>query len=397
MTIDPASVILLMSAHLLVCGVLYRIAACWLPRRGGLDDWGSAAILFGGAYLLRLYQGLGRVQGADVIAANALMLLGVMLVARGFLMQTGLRLPGDLLGSRRSLALGWLGLVGSYLAVWLLAPSWEYPVFSVGLNLMTLGAAAVALASIRHVHAGVRMRMPIALSGVLLLGLGSLGLSRSLAMLRQSGPIYETLHAGPFFVIVAIGLITLSYLMMWIAFVDITRALRRLASLDALTGVLNRRGLSEAVARHFRQPGAEPLVLLQIDIDHFKEINDLHGHEAGDQVLIEVARMLRQNSRTRDFVARTGGEEFLVGCAGVRPDQAYRLAESLRTRIGDLRVSLADGERIACTVSVGVSTPIEAQVGWEAAWREADAALYRAKSRGRNRTEAPATALSAAA
>src|SRR5690606_28634997 len=72
MRIDPASVILLMSAHLLVCGVLYRIAACWLPRRGGLDDWGSAAILFGGAYLLRLYQGLDRIQGADVIAANAL-------------------------------------------------------------------------------------------------------------------------------------------------------------------------------------------------------------------------------------------------------------------------------------------------------------------------------------
>lgn len=397
MRIDPASVILLMSAHLLVCGVLYRIAACWLPRRGGLDDWGSAAILFGGAYLLRLYQGLDRIQGADVIAANALMLLGVMLVARGFLMQTGMRLPRDLLGSRRSLAWGWLGLVGSYLAVWIIAPTWEYPVFSVGLNLMSLGAAAVALASIRHVDAGVRMRTPIALSGVLLLGLGSLGLSRSLAMLRQPGPIYETLHAGPFFVVVAVGLITLSYLMMWIAFVDITRALRRLASLDALTGVLNRRGLSEAVARHFRQPGAEPLVLLQIDIDHFKKINDLHGHEAGDQVLIEVARMLRQQSRPRDFVARTGGEEFLVGCAGVPPEQAYRLADSLRARIGDLRVSLAGGERIACTVSVGISTPIEAQAGWEAAWREADAALYRAKSRGRNRTEAPATVLSAGA
>lgn len=397
MKIDPASVILLMSAHLLVCGVLYRIAACWLPRRGGLDDWGSAAILFGGAYLLRLYQGLDRIQGPDVITANALMLLGVMLLARGFLMQTGLRLPGDLLGSRRSLAWGWLGLVGAYLAVWLVAPAWEYPAFSLGLNLMTLGAAAVALASFRHADPGIHLRVPIALCGVLLGGLGGLGLTRSAAMLRNPGPIYETLHAGPFFVVVAIGLITLSYLVMWIAFLDITRALRRLASLDALTGVLNRRGLAEAIARHFRQHAAEPLVLLQIDIDRFKEINDLHGHEAGDQVLIEVARMLRHHCRPRDFVARTGGEEFLVGCAGVRPEQAYRLAESLRTRIGELRVPLASGERLACTVSVGLSNPIAHPAGWEAAWREADAALYRAKAGGRNRTEAPASVLAAAA
>jgi diguanylate cyclase (GGDEF)-like protein len=397
MRIDPASVILLMSAHLLVCGVLYRFAASRLPRRGGLDDWGSAAILFGGAYLLRLVQGLERIQGPDVLAANVLMQLGVMLLARGFLMQTGLRLPGDLLGSRASLAATWLGLVVAYVGVWIFAPAWEYPVFSLALNVTTLCAGAVALASVRHVDAGARMRVPIALCGTLLLVLGGLGLTRSIAMARHPGPIYETLHAGPFFVVVAVGLITLSYLVMWIAFVDITRALTRLASLDALTGVLNRRGLSEAIARHFRRPGAEPLVLLQIDIDYFKEINDVHGHDAGDQILIEVARLLRQQCRPRDFVARTGGEEFLVGCAGVRPDQAYRLAESLRARIGELRVALESGERIACTVSVGVSTPIERQSGWEAAWREADAALYRAKARGRNRTEAPSTALAAAA
>jgi len=395
MRIDPASVILLMAAHLFVCGVLYRIAAYRLPRRGGFEDWGSAAILFGGAYLLRLYQGLDHIDGADAVAANTLMQLGVMMLARGFLMQTGLRLPGDLLGSRRSLALTWIGFTCAYLAIWTFAPNWQYPVFALTLNMTTLGAGLVALASIHHVEGGMRMRVPIALSGLLLLGLGSLGLTRSLVMLRHTGPIYETLHAGAFFVIVALALIMLSYLVMWIAFADITRTLRRLASLDALTGILNRRGLSEAIARHFRHPGAGPLVLLQIDIDHFKDINDRHGHDAGDQVLIAVARMLRQHSRARDFVARTGGEEFLVGCAGARPEQAYRLAESLRTRINDLRIALADGERIACTVSVGLSTPIQAQAGWEAAWREADAALYRAKARGRNCTEAPAGAMAA--
>src|SRR5690606_31604561 len=224
-----------------------------------------------------------------------------------------------------------------------------------------------------------------------------LGLARSLAILRNPGPIYEAQHAGPFFVVLALGLILLSYLLMWIAFADVTRALRRLVTLDALTGALNRRGMAEAIARHSRHAGNGPLVLLQLAIDHFKAINDQHGHDAGDQVLIAVARMLRQHSRPRDFVARTGGEEFLVGCAGVPPEQAYRLADSPRARLGALRLPLAGGQRIARTVSVGISTPIEGQAGWEAAWREADAALYRAKSRGRNRTEAPATGLSAVA
>ena len=397
MRIDPASVILLMSAHLLVCGVLYRIAAFRMPRRGGFEDWGSAAIAFGGAYLLRLYQGLEHIESAGAVFANTLMQLGVMLMARGFLIQTGLRLPGDLLGSRRSLVTSWLVLTCAYLAVWILAPGWQYPAFALTLNLTTVAAGVITLVSIHHAEGGVRMRVPIALSGILLLGLGSLGLTRSIAMLRHPGPIYETLHAGAFFVIVALVLFMLSYLVMWVAFADITRTLHRLASLDALTGVLNRRGLSEAIARHFRHPGAGSLVLLQIDIDHFKQINDRHGHAAGDRVLIGVARLLRQHSRARDFVARTGGEEFLVGCAGARPGQAYRLAESLRTRIGELRIALADGERIACTVSVGVSPPIEAQAGWESAWRKADAALYRAKARGRNRTEAPADGLAALA
>lgn len=393
MNIDSASVILLMSAHLVVSGLLYRIAAYRLPRRGGFEDWGTAAILFGGAYLLRLYQGLDRIDGADVVAANTMMQLGVILMARGFVMQTGLRLPGDLLGSRRSLALIWLGLTAAYVLVWIVVPAWQYPVFAVMLNLGTIGAGLVALASLRHVEGGARLRVPISMASALLLGLGGLGLTRSLALLRNPGPIYEAMHAGPFFVIVALGLIMLSYIVMWIAFADVTRTLRRLVSLDALTGILNRRGLTEAIERHFRQPRAGPLVLLQIDIDHFKEINDQHGHDAGDQVLIAVARMLRQYSRARDFVARTGGEEFLVGCAGVRPEQAYRLAESLRSRVGELRIPLADRAPLACTVSVGLSRAIETEADWEAGWREADAALYRAKARGRNCVEAPAGSL----
>lgn len=390
MNIDPASVILLMSAHLLVSGLLYRVAAYRLSRRGGFEDWGTAAVLFGGAYLARLFQGLDHVDGTDVVATNTLMLLGVMLLARGFLLQTGMRLPGDLLGSRRSLAIAWLAACGAYVLVWLLAPRWQYPFFALALNVITMAAGLVVLASVRHVEGGTPLRLPIAASSALLLGLGGLGLARSLAILRNPGPIYEAQHAGPFFVVLALGLILLSYLLMWIAFADVTRTLRRLVTLDALTGALNRRGMAEAIARHFRHAGNGPLVLLQLDIDHFKAINDQHGHDAGDQVLIAVARMLRQHSRPRDFVARTGGEEFLVGCTGARPDQAFRLAESLRGRIGELRIPLQDGRRIACTVSVGISTPIETEANWEAAWRAADAALYRAKARGRNCIEPPA-------
>jgi len=389
MKIDPASVILLMGAHLLICGVLYRIAAYWLPRRGGFEDWGSAGILFGSTYLLRLHQGLDHFDGIDVVAANTLMQLGAMLVARGFLRQTGLRLPGDLLGSHRSLIMAWLAVTGAYLLVWAFAPNWQYVFFSTTLNLTAVGAGLIALVSIRHVTGGPRLRVPIAVAGVLLIGLAGLGMTRSLAILLNPVPIYQAPHAGLFFMVVALGLIVFSYVAMWIAFADVTRSLQQLVSLDALTGVLNRRGLSEAIANHFRRPDASPLILLQIDIDHFKAINDIHGHDAGDRVLIAVARVLRMHCRTRDFVARTGGEEFLIGCSSVRAEQALQLAESLRGRVGELRVELADGGRISCTVSVGVSMPVESEARWESAWREADAALYRAKARGRNRTEAP--------
>jgi diguanylate cyclase (GGDEF)-like protein len=158
--------------------------------------------------------------------------------------------------------------------------------------------------------------------------------------------------------------------------------LRRLATIDELTGVLNRRGLESALEDFEAQPEGVALVLL--DVDHFKQINDRWGHAVGDEVLRRVAAIVAANLRASDVIGRWGGEEFLVACQGQHIDDAARLAEKLRLSIEQGSVD-ARG-RFSITASFGVAlTPPGAST--HRAFKRADAALYRAKSAGRNRVE----------
>ncbi len=116
------------------------------------------------------------------------------------------------------------------------------------------------------------------------------------------------------------------------------------------------------------------------DIDHFKQINDRFGHPAGDRVLRDVARILRQSVRSRDAVIRWGGEEFVIVLEDCPPGPAAELAERMRARIGEHR----DAEVGACTVSLGLATRVPHETT-DALFARADAALYQAKRSGRNR------------
>jgi diguanylate cyclase (GGDEF)-like protein len=158
--------------------------------------------------------------------------------------------------------------------------------------------------------------------------------------------------------------------------------LRRLATIDELTGVLNRRGLEAALEDLESQPEGVALVLL--DIDHFKRINDRWGHTTGDEVLRRVAGIAAANLRARDVIGRWGGEEFLIACQGQHVEDAAHLAEKLRESIESSCID-AKG-RFGITASFGVAL---APPGTSAqrAFKRADAALYRAKSAGRNRVE----------
>ncbi len=160
----------------------------------------------------------------------------------------------------------------------------------------------------------------------------------------------------------------------------------RAAEYDALTGLrLKQRFLDTAPAevRRAKRYGRR-LSLLMLDIDHFKLINDRHGHPAGDSVLAEVGRVLRSRMREYDLVARYGGEEFVVLLPEADLAAARRVAESLREAIGAISVP-GDGGNIRPTISCGVVELLDTDSGVEDLVRRGDAALYEAKRSGRNR------------
>ena len=162
---------------------------------------------------------------------------------------------------------------------------------------------------------------------------------------------------------------------------------RRDASHDALTGLLNRRAATERLqlerARAERQRAA--LSVLMLDIDHFKRINDRWGHAAGDGMLLAVADVLRHELRASDLGVRHGGEEFLIILPGDSAAQALEAAERIRSEVAQLAVPLDEGETASITVSVGIAT-FDGSESSEQLVARADAALYRAKQSGRNRS-----------
>lgn len=166
----------------------------------------------------------------------------------------------------------------------------------------------------------------------------------------------------------------------------LTRTLKESAVRDALTGLYNRRFLEESyeniVAGTLRR--GKSLGLLMCDLDYFKNINDVYGHDVGDVVLKETAGVIRKNVRASDFVIRFGGEEFLVILVDVREEEALIVAEKIREKVEETKIKITGGI-IQKTISIGVSEfPKDAQNFWQVI-KYADVALYKAKERGRNR------------
>ena len=162
-----------------------------------------------------------------------------------------------------------------------------------------------------------------------------------------------------------------------------SRQLYQLAMQDQLTGVYNRTGLNEFAAKYFTEATTydTPLSLLIVDLDHFKNINDTHGHTAGDRVLALTSAMLKNACREGDMVARVGGEEFVLILNQCGVEQAAKQAEELRKRIEALKP-----EGIPVTASIGVSArPLGKDVKFADLFKAADRAVYEAKNQGRNR------------
>jgi diguanylate cyclase (GGDEF)-like protein len=158
---------------------------------------------------------------------------------------------------------------------------------------------------------------------------------------------------------------------------------RRAAVLDPLTGLLNRQGLEDRFAELREQAllSEDPICLLLFDLDHFKQINDEHGHDVGDAVLRQVAYEVRKCLRKFELVYRIGGEEFLVILPGVGEGEGELTAEHLRATVEGARVRAG----IGVTASFGVSGASGEGLHFEGLYRSADQALYQAKRDGRDR------------
>jgi diguanylate cyclase (GGDEF)-like protein len=168
-------------------------------------------------------------------------------------------------------------------------------------------------------------------------------------------------------------------------------ATQTLTRLDPLTGLYNRRYLIEHAPRLWRQARRDGtrVTAMVLDLDHFKRLNDNHGHAAGDAVLRAVAGSLAGAVRPTDVLARTGGEELVVLGLVSDPDEATHLAERLRSAVASS--GTADGHAVTASIGVALARPVDGDNATDALWRlvdRADAAMYEAKQQGRDRVVA---------
>jgi diguanylate cyclase (GGDEF)-like protein len=166
----------------------------------------------------------------------------------------------------------------------------------------------------------------------------------------------------------------------------LNRTLEQAAMTDPLTGLPNRRYALDRLAQEWASSRRSrlPLACMVVDLDHFKQVNDTYGHDAGDQVLREVAVALRNALRATDVVCRIGGEEFVVICRDTDAASAVNCAERLRSKVAEHVTQVGDAQ-IRITVSIGVAHGGPSVPDVETLLKQADLATYESKRSGRNR------------
>ena len=155
---------------------------------------------------------------------------------------------------------------------------------------------------------------------------------------------------------------------------------------DPLTQTANRRHLMEVLEEHFEEfrRYRHPMAMIMFDLDHFKQLNDRHGHLTGDAVLRSLCKACKSLLRANDLLARFGGEEFVIVLPNTTAAQAASTAERMRTHLSEA-VARELGDELAVTVSLGVSELLHSDSNYEQVMHRGDQALYRAKRAGRNR------------
>ena len=366
---------LMMAASMAVVG--------WGRRRDGLGRWAAALLVNAIGHLLIMLRGL--IPDVLSIVVGNLMLSSVFVGMIAAVYQFQGR------PVRWALLLAPPLLVLVFVSVYIN----NYParVSFVGL-VIGLQAVWALLAALSHRHATVGRGQWLLVAGLLL----------EAVVLGVRALVAISTHSEATNILQSSALQTLTFLATFsvvlvssVGFVFMSRDRadennRVLAALDPLTGVANRRSLIAALDRDVAraQRMREPMALMMVDIDHFKDVNDRYGHPAGDRVLCSVVNVLRQRVRAQDLVGRYGGEEFMVLLPDTGLVGAEQLARELCKAVEESRCPAdgVPGPGIAVTVSIGVfGGRLGSGDSWDMLIAAADRALYQAKNNGRNRVE----------
>ena len=371
--------------HLLCFAAMFWLIGRRLQgNRLGMDAFALGNALLGLVYILQLLGGPPAWDALSV-ANHALTVCTPVAYWVGAMRFFGRSAP--LFKPLLALALAYVG--AQVLVQWLAGPVARYAMLSFAMALMFLAMTVAVVQAMRGIAKDLRVEM--ALFALLIGGLGVLNAVKCV-LVAQGGLAalgMDNRFQVVFYIYMSFLATVLAPTMIWLVLRRLTDELRATAARDPLTQLLNRRGLLAGLEGHFRSRTAGPARLLMLDIDHFKRINDTHGHQAGDVVLCHIAEVLRATLRSGDLASRTGGEEFVIVCLDADGEEgAMRLAERLRTAIEQQGVPVPGAkELLRCTVTIGLSHAFRSPDGFDAAMQEADAALYRGKASGRNRVE----------
>jgi diguanylate cyclase (GGDEF)-like protein len=383
MTLDLRTIVvmLMLSAVLMALTLAFGLRSA----SAGFAKWNAGLGMYALAWLLIAARGvLPDVVG--VALANALLLGGLCFQLAALLEFDGRRAPRALLFGPALLLFALLVPLRQHYAALTLVSS--------AFNVCAIVALAVAVLRLGARAGAVRWLMGVVLT------VGAIGIAARAADIWRHPDLTTGMFAGSllhvlaFLILFAIT-VTSSFAFLVMQQERAEGELRRLAMVDPLTGLYNRRAFLELAARELARSRREgsPSAVLMVDLDHFKRVNDDFGHQAGDRVLAAFGALLGRSLREADVAGRYGGEEFCAVLPGAGLAEAAAIAE--RVRGAAAQAPLGDLPRIT-TASIGVAL-LEPDVGGiEPALARADAALYAAKQAGRNRVECGVTTAPAA-
>lgn len=382
MALDIRTIMVMFAVLTFMFSGLLALAGIHAENVKGIRQWAVANLCIGlGLSFSYFYNTPSPEYRWVIVIASTLLVTGISLQFTGIQAFTGKR-------SNWYIALLIVGAV--FLNnIWFAVLSPDYAARAVGNSLII---AMVYLACARALL--IRIELPLKtaywFTGISFAVLAAVALIRAVLIWRMpqaSFSLFENTPVNPFSFFIAC-MVQLCVTFGFILMLDyrLVADLQKIASLDILTGALNRRRLDEEGNRLWarsRRTG-DVLAIMMIDVDHFKSVNDRYGHPAGDEVLRRLALIAQASIRVDDYFARYGGEEFCILLPSTTEKEAFPLAERLCEIFSALSIEF-NGTTIASTISVGVADSTQAGLDFSSLVAAADAALYRAKQQGRNR------------